>query len=109
MEELPPVCQANSLPARIADSSSTNAVSFSSATKRFPSSRCASATKIRSSARIDALDAAPAPTGFAEIVPKALVIVLGQLRRGAVHLNLRAHFLQTRSKHCNLLLLLRDL
>src|SRR5213596_3372040 len=34
--------------ARIADSSSTNAVSFSSArtTKRFPSSRCASATKI---------------------------------------------------------------
>ena len=35
-------------PARIADSSSTNAVSFSSVrtTKRFPSSRCASATKI---------------------------------------------------------------
>jgi hypothetical protein len=34
--------------ARIADSSSTNAVSFSSVrtTKRFPSSRCASATKI---------------------------------------------------------------
>jgi hypothetical protein len=33
---------------RIADSNSTNAVSFSSActTKRFPSSRCASATQI---------------------------------------------------------------
>src|SRR5260370_24608392 len=41
-------CQTNSPRARIADSSSRNAVSFSSAraTKRFPLSRCASATKI---------------------------------------------------------------
>jgi hypothetical protein len=40
--------QANSPQAQIADSSSANAVSFSSArtTKRFPSSRCASATKL---------------------------------------------------------------
>jgi hypothetical protein len=41
-------CQDNSPQDRIADSSSTNAVSFSSArtTKRFPSSRCASAIQI---------------------------------------------------------------
>ena len=41
-------CQANSTQPQIADSSSRNAVSFSSARtiKRFPSSRCASATKI---------------------------------------------------------------
>ena len=44
----PPNCQHNSPQARIADSSSRNAVSFSSArtTKRFPSSRCASAIQI---------------------------------------------------------------
>ena len=42
-----PCHAANNFPARIADSSSINAVNFSSActTKRFPSSRCASATK----------------------------------------------------------------
>jgi hypothetical protein len=41
-------CRAQSPQVRIADSSSTNAASFSSActTKRFPSPRCASATKI---------------------------------------------------------------
>src|SRR6266403_3217879 len=46
--ETPPNCQHNSPQARIADSSSRNAVSFSSArtTKRFPSSRCASAIQI---------------------------------------------------------------
>ena len=44
----PPACQDNSPQARIADSSSRNAVNFSSArtTKRFPSSRCASAIQI---------------------------------------------------------------
>src|SRR6266567_9531433 len=43
-----PASQAQLPQVRIADSNSTNAVSFSSArtTKRFPSSRCASATKI---------------------------------------------------------------
>ena len=43
-----PTCQTNSPQTQIANSSSINAVSFSSAypTKRFPSPRCASATKI---------------------------------------------------------------
>ena len=43
-----PVCQVNSPQSEIANSSSTKAVSFSSActTKRFPSSRCASAIEI---------------------------------------------------------------
>src|SRR6266581_279532 len=48
LEEITPTCQARNPQPRIADSSSKNAVSFSSArtTKRFPSSRYASATKI---------------------------------------------------------------
>src|SRR5947199_6089913 len=47
-EKLSPACQDSKPQHRIADSSSTNAVNFSSArtTKRFPSLRCASATKI---------------------------------------------------------------
>ena len=55
--------------ARITDSGSTNAVNFSSGrtTKRFPSSRCASATKIvrRENPR---LQGSPTPTGPAQIV-----------------------------------------
>jgi hypothetical protein len=56
------------LPDRIANSSSRNAVNFLSArtTKRFPSSRCASATKIVRPLESIALDAAPTPTGFAQ-------------------------------------------
>ena len=48
LEKILPVCQDNSPPTQIADSSSRNAVNFSSActTKRFPSSRCASAIQI---------------------------------------------------------------
>jgi len=48
LEEISPVRQDNSPEARIANSGSRNAVSFSSAraTKRFPLPRCASATKI---------------------------------------------------------------
>src|SRR5437899_10132246 len=48
LEEIPIACQVNSLLAKIVDSSSINAVNFSSArtTKRLPLSRCASATKI---------------------------------------------------------------
>src|ERR1700730_3031546 len=47
-EKISSDCQANSAQARIADSSSRNAVNFSSArtTKRFPSSPCASAIQI---------------------------------------------------------------
>jgi hypothetical protein len=47
LQKILPACQANSLQARIADSSSINAASLSSArtTKRFPS-RCASAIQI---------------------------------------------------------------
>src|SRR5882724_6091633 len=47
VEKISPARQDNLLQARIADSSSTNAVSFPSArtTKRFLSSRCASATE----------------------------------------------------------------
>src|SRR6266567_1815428 len=46
--KITPASQAQLPQVRIADSNSTNAVSLSSActTKRFPSSRCASATKI---------------------------------------------------------------
>jgi hypothetical protein len=57
-------------PARIAASSSRNAVSFSSArtTKRFPSSRCASATKTVSVLMIHGCDPAATPAGFLEIV-----------------------------------------
>jgi hypothetical protein len=45
LEKISPTCQDNSAKARMPASSSTNAVSFSSActTRRFPSSRCASA------------------------------------------------------------------
>jgi hypothetical protein len=48
LEKISAACQLESPPVQVADSSSTKAVSFSSActTKRFPSSRCASATKI---------------------------------------------------------------
>src|SRR5437899_5909902 len=47
-EKILPACQANSAQLRIAHSSSTKAVSFSSArtTKRFPSPRCASAIQM---------------------------------------------------------------
>ena len=47
-EKSSPTCQGTSARLRIADSSSTNAVNFSSArtTKRLPSSRCASAIQI---------------------------------------------------------------
>jgi hypothetical protein len=46
--KISPACRGNSPQVRVANSSSRNAVSFSSActTKRLPSSRCASATKI---------------------------------------------------------------
>ena len=56
--------------ARIADSNSKNAVSFSSArtTKRFPSSRCAPAIQIVRPTPIHAYDAAPTASGFAQIV-----------------------------------------
>jgi hypothetical protein len=57
------------LVARIADSSSKNAVSFSSerTTNRFPLSRCASAIQIvRPSESI--AETQPQPSGFAEIV-----------------------------------------
>ena len=62
--------QANSSQAQIADSSSRNAVNFSSACtmKRFPSSQCASAIQIVRAARIHGCDTAPTPTGFAEVV-----------------------------------------
>ena len=72
---------------RIADSSSKNAVSFSSArtTKRFSSPRCASATKIG-----------------------AILGIVDHLRRRFARFNLRAHALQARSKRVNLLLLARD-
>ena len=55
---------------RIADSSSKNAVNFSSActTKRFPSSRCASAIQIVRPLESIAETQTPTPTGFAEIV-----------------------------------------
>jgi len=48
LAKISPTCQTNSPQAQIADSSSKNTVSFSSArtTKRFPSSRCASAIQI---------------------------------------------------------------
>src|SRR5947207_14794242 len=48
MEKIEPACQARNSPARIADSSFRNAVSFSIArtTKRFPSSCCASTIQI---------------------------------------------------------------
>jgi hypothetical protein len=48
LSKIPTVCQVNSPQPRIADSSSTKAVSFSSActTKRFSLSRCASAIQI---------------------------------------------------------------
>src|SRR6266568_4907434 len=48
LEEIPIACQANSLLAKIVDSSSINAVNFSSGrtTKRLPLSRCASAIQI---------------------------------------------------------------
>src|SRR6266516_722756 len=47
-EKISPSCQLKLLPTRIADSSSINAVSLSSArpAKRFPLSRCASAIQI---------------------------------------------------------------
>ena len=48
LEKITPACQARNPQPRIADSSSRKAVSFSSAgtKKRFPSSRCASASQI---------------------------------------------------------------
>jgi hypothetical protein len=48
LERIPPARQAQSPQSQIANSSSINAVNFSSActTKLFPSSRCASAMKI---------------------------------------------------------------
>ena len=55
---------------RIADSSSRNALNFSSArtTNRFPSPRCASAIQIVRPLESIAERPAPTPTGFAEIV-----------------------------------------
>ncbi len=85
---------------RVADSSSANAVNFSSArtTKRFPSSRCGSAIQI---VRPSESTAETQP----QLQP-ALGIV-DHLRHRFTHFNLRAHFLQTRGKRFNLPLLLR--
>ena len=109
--KISPACQANSPQARIAASSSRNAVSFSSArtTKRFPSSRCASAIQI-----VRPLES------IAETQPQlqpALGIV-DHLRRRFARFKLCAHFLdlrglfvQSRSELCDcrleVLLLLR--
>jgi hypothetical protein len=50
LAKTPPTCQTNSPPARIADSSSRNAVSFSSArtTNRFPSAQCVNTPAVSS-------------------------------------------------------------
>jgi hypothetical protein len=60
----------NSPQERVADSSCRNAVNFSSArtTKRFPSSRCASATQIVRPSESNAETQPKTPTGFAEVV-----------------------------------------
>src|SRR6266481_3055189 len=66
------------LTARIADSSSKNAVSFSSArtTKRFPSPRCASAIQIVRQRASMAGHVTQTPTGFFEIVGNDFPVVL---------------------------------
>src|SRR5439155_1561139 len=70
LERISPACQANSPRPRIADSSSTNAVSFSSArpTNRFPSPRCASAIQIVRPLESIADTQPQTPAGFPEIV-----------------------------------------
>src|SRR5437773_11165604 len=93
--------------ARIADSSSTSAASFSSActTKGFPLSQCASA--IQTFRPLESI---------AEIQPQlqpALVIVgdlriVDHVRRRPARFNLCALFLQARSKRFNSLLLARN-
>src|SRR5438874_10887304 len=65
-----PICQINSPQGRVADSSSANAVNFSSlrTTKRLPSSRCVSAIQIVRPSESTAETQPKLPTGFAEIV-----------------------------------------
>jgi hypothetical protein len=79
--------------------------------------------KDRSPARVPSCDTAPTPTGFAEIVsdgfpvlhtatdsgPAALLIVENDLRGSFAEFKLCTHFLQSRRKGFNLLLLLRNL
>jgi hypothetical protein len=62
---------------RVADSSSTNAVSFSSACtiKRFPSPRCASAIQIVRPAESIAENTVQTPSGLAEIIGDDLPIL----------------------------------
>ena len=91
-EKISLTCQANLPQAQTADSSSKNAVSFSSARtiKRFPSSRCASTIQI-----------------FRPL-ESALLIVADHLRRRFARFKLCAHFLdlrcllvEARSELCN--------
>src|SRR2546423_9942172 len=102
------VCQDNSPRLRIADSSSKNAVSFSSArtTKRFPSPRCASAIQIMrpSEAKAETQpQLQPALPRLSAMISQfftpgacALLIVLSHLWCRFARVKLCAHFLDLR-------------
>jgi hypothetical protein len=77
LAKIAPACQGSSPQLRATDSTSTNAVSFSSActTKRFPSPRCASAIQIVRPFESIAETQPPTPIGFAEIVGDDLSIL----------------------------------
>jgi hypothetical protein len=70
LQKISLVCQGKSAQLQIADSSSKNAASFSSArtTKRFPSPRCASAIQIVRPSESIAETQPLTPTGFAELI-----------------------------------------
>jgi hypothetical protein len=92
-EKISPACQLNSPQARIADSSSTNAVNFSSArtTKRFPS-RCASTVNIVCPLEFTP-DTQPQLRPALLRLSAVLLIVVDHLRRRFARFKLGAHLL----------------
>jgi hypothetical protein len=74
-EKISPTCQDNSPQAGIAHSSSVNTVSFSSCTtKRFPLSRCASATK----------NQLPVRTRLTEIAQGSRLLFIAELLKSGI-------------------------